>query len=366
MQLPVCLRDSFSGTDIYHDRYSWDAGSIQSSGLVALKGCSWSTASLAVCEDEVRDHMTLLQFLPISSPEELAQWKAAERVANRQESMGEDPSMRSKKKTNLRIGGRCEDLNDVNSLVANFAAFAQFCVRDFSRARLPQILVYLNQITQTLGGESVRVWVRSRYNTCGLPTYVLSHMSLILQAVIRAAASSENQDLLRGNRLTDATIFKTAAELCRLLRCEIHRASQCPTASPLPNTPLFPLTVVSARPQSAALPPAAKRPADTPPSGAPPTKSPRKQMGLLVWSGTGKTPMPGFQWAHAGSNGVQVPFCRNFLLRGLECTKPNCKFFHLTRKGLNSVDQAKRQEFVQFVRNTDGLDFAPGQEVATG
>ena len=81
-------------------------------------------------------------------------------IAARQEHMGEDPSNRVKKKTNLKLDGRCENLGDIQTLIANVSALAEYFVADYDVANPPYLVSIFGQVGHILRSQAVQQWIR--------------------------------------------------------------------------------------------------------------------------------------------------------------------------------------------------------------
>lgn len=265
-------------------------------------------------------------------------------------------------------------IQDIDALVANMAAVAQFMVAGYTLDNPPFLIHLLVSVTAKLHRDDIRRWYEVKgADLYSVPTNVLAFMQMMLQSMVEQARSLDNQNAVKAGTLSDPLIFQGAADLLDQLNRQLTNAAMQMSRGDFSVDVPFADLIRTRKPRNnAAQKPTEtkKRQPENKAAEAPAAKQ-QKQVsnadkGLLCFSGSGDAPLPDFMWAHRRSNGTPVPFCRKFLFRGDGCGRKECPNFHLTRSLLQNMSTDKKKQVIEYVKNTPNVEFAPGQEITVG
>ena len=314
----------------YDSHYDWNPYRLQSAAVASIQRGQLSTRNNDL-DVEDKHSFSLLQCLPPScGDKELAAYIQENADALMQVAMGEDVTKQKAKKTHVYDKGRCTNLADIRSLIANFANFARFVIDDLSLDEPPFILLIFDSFLKLLSTKDAANWERKVDLQFAAPC-LLQELMTIFNEMSSIARSSSVQKAVDGRTLPIANLFRQAEDQSNDTIRRINdgiRSSRCPRdfterpaiASRIGSTP----PTTSGKRQSEDSPPnkspSPKKPKSTEQSGK---TEDRKKLGLFKFTGEGKIPMPNFKYTNA--KGESSTLCCDFVFIGKECCGENAK-----------------------------------------
>ena len=270
--------------------------------------------------------------------------------------------------------GKMKSPEDLHAIIANLKAVFSPLVDGFLES---DFWKQVEAIDRRLAKADGQRWLG--HHTVGNPTlihHLVDKLQSILSKYVELSNQQEYRDAVRHSTPLESRCFTLAKVYTTVIAQQIDQSISGHDIKQWSGIPRW-VPMLRVDPGEAEVEDS-PRPAKLPkhnPSTAPPNNSTstasrtdiltaeqitfRKSKGFLAWEGTGLPKACTVMWAPIGG-GNEQRLCIFFASKGLFCKSKNCQNFHTA--GYNQVPAAKQQAFKNYVKNTKGLSFAPGNE----
>ena len=301
--------------------------------------------------------------------------------------MEEDKTKLARKMTDLYCLGKQDCLADVLAGISNWYLFFSMTSPNFQDSALWQAMrAYYNLVST----HKARIWGENHQSRQGVFHNMLLDLANIVSSFMALGDHMEYRKAVATNQPISPKAYDAATQQAQLIIAQLNQLiahMQSGRYTDLPTTYgfFFPNNVKSLTNRDAAIvtdtspgtsPDKQKGTGTTPKgkqqgkdpkgqptkdSGSPPTDL-AKQKGLLVYSGgKKKLDYPKILVPVDDTpNAAKTSFCMNYILQGRACRFGKaCTMLHVNTYA--DIPAAVQSEFVQYVKDTDSLDFAKGK-----
>mmetsp|Transcript_23415 Transcript_23415/g.57601 ORF Transcript_23415/g.57601 Transcript_23415/m.57601 type:complete len:339 (+) Transcript_23415:531-1547(+) len=299
--------------------------------------------------EDIKTKFSLLQLLPPNLHDKgLADHIRDDANVQMQEAMDEHVTKLAAKKTHLYAKGRCSSISDVEKVIANLFAFADYVISDFDLRHPPHIVKLFDTFMDALSTHEATAW-KTTVKLDDVHVSVLQELNTIFQVFAAQATDLDIQKEAKEGNLPRPELFLGAENQLRRLLEKVTDGIQNSRRPDFPKDPFLAKLIACQADNKRG-----RQETNPPPDSSPATKrqkpasDDRTTLGLVVYKGRGRPPMPDFQWQ---LRGVACSLCFGFLFVGVQCNNRNCPMIHISARSLAKRSGDERNQLRTYVKD---------------
>jgi hypothetical protein len=333
----------------------------------ALQNFRWMGRGWIDASHTIKTELCVAHFFPnpVKSAAFTNYVHAGQRVLH-QESMGEDKSKTDAKQSELFYHGRISSRSDLISTVCNLIVTFDFMIADMD-SKPPFFLQSLEAMLDAIQGDSGRDWMEKHSQVDHLFVALAAEFQQILLPFINLATNTGIRRSLKSNQPLSYSHFVAAKNVGKSPMERVYDAITMGTLGTFrdqstltflvsPESSPSKKHVSSDELASVTSPPKkSKKEREPHPKDSESSDSTRNLSGLLKFTKQGRVQWPVLLMKHP-KTGENARLCGYFLFKGKKCTSgTECRRVHLTK--LSNIPDGKRNDLLQYVNDTDGVEF---------